>query len=529
MNPLCYNKGAFRAYMKHIFKKAAKHPFLLLFVAAILVVAGFALANSKKTTPPSLVTVERGSVVQEVSVTGKVTPVSNLDLAFERAGRVVRAYVNVGDRVKSSDPLVDLDKSELEAQLLEAKANVVAQQAKLDELVRGPRPEDIQTKSTELNKDKQDLNNEYSTASDVVNDSYVKADDAVRKQVDALFTNDEEPNVQLSFSVSDSQLKINVEVERTQVSQELKAWLAELSKTMPAISALQQARGHLEFIRDFLNDLMQATLNAFSTPADTLSTYRASITTARTNVNTALTNVNNQQQTIASQELIVQTKQDELNKLLAGSDPESVNAQKALLDQARASQALIEAQINKTTLHAPMNGIITRQDAKVGQVVAANSILVGIISAGKLQVEANVPEADVAKLQIGDETNVTLDAYGDSVLFRSKVIKIDPSETVIEGVATYKTTLAFENEDARIKPGMTANLDILTDRKDNVLFIPQRSVFGNNGGRLVRVYLGAGQPAEDRSIIIGLRGSDGNVEVVSGLSEGEQILRMPEE
>ena len=59
---------------------------------------------------------------------------------------------------------------------------------------------------------------------------------------------------------------------------------------------------------------------------------------------------------------------------------------------------------------------------------------------------------------------------------------------------------------------MTANLDILTDRKDNVLLIPQRSVFGDNDGRLVKVYLGADLPPEDRSVVIGLRGSDGKGE-----------------
>ncbi|MFQ5676657.1 MAG: efflux RND transporter periplasmic adaptor subunit, partial [bacterium] len=153
----------------------------------------------------------------------------------------------------------------------------------------------------------------------------------------------------------------------------------------------------------------------------------------------------------------------------------------------------------------------------------ANSILVSVISAGRFEIEANVPEADVAKLEIGDTARMTLDAYGDDIVFEARVSKIDPAETVIEGVATYKTTLQFVGGESRAKPGMTANIDILTDSRENVIVIPQRAVITKDGERFVRIETGEEEP-EERPVQIGLRGFDGNVEIIEGLEEGEKVI-----
>jgi len=108
------------------------------------------------------------------------------------------------------------------------------------------------------------------------------------------------------------------------------------------------------------------------------------------------------------------------------------------------------------------------------------------------------------------------------------VVKIDPAETIIEGVATYKTTLQFEKSDGRIKSGMTANIDISTDKRENVLVIPQRAVVSEGAGKFVMVDNGTSNP-EKRKIETGLRGIDGNIEVISGLSEGEKISALGSE
>ncbi len=512
--------------------KNRKKSYILL-VLVIIAVAWFSFGGKPK-SGPATIKIERGDIVQEVSVTGKVTPNQDIDLSFERGGRVRNTYVKVGDRVGAGQALVTLDTSELQAQLSQAEASVDAQVAKLDELKRGSRAEDVQAKKTDLAKAEQDLTNYYRGISDVIHDAYIKADDAMRKQIDSLFSNDEDSNVALAFQTLSSQVKNDAERERYAAGAELRTWLLELNQFDKTSTATEKdkpilvtSQKHLEVIRGALAVINSAVADASGISGATISEYRTSINTARTNVTSALSAINTRIDTLASQELVVVRTNDELNKMLSGSDPEEIKVQEAQVAQARANVELIQAQLAKTVLRAPQSGVITRQDAKEGAIVATNVNLVSLI-AGSLLIESNIPEVDIAKVKIGDTAVITLDAYGEDVKFAGKVASIDPSETVIEGVATYKTKVLFDKKYEQAKPGMTANLDIMTQKKSGVISIPQRSVKTSDGKKIVMIYVAEQITGQEREVVTGLRGSDGNVEIVSGLTEGEIILSSPE-
>ncbi|MEK7512642.1 MAG: biotin/lipoyl-binding protein, partial [Patescibacteria group bacterium] len=188
---------------------------IVLLVGAI-VILGVIGAVAFGDDEPSLQTVrvERGKVVQEVSVTGIVKPVEEVSLSFERSGRVTQVRVVVGDIVTAGTVLVELDRSELAAQLTEAEAQVRTQQAKLDELQRGTRPEEIEVKRTELKKALQDLMNEYAEVPDAVNDAYAKTDDAIRAKTNQLFTNEESDAPRLSFLVDSASVESDAQTSR---------------------------------------------------------------------------------------------------------------------------------------------------------------------------------------------------------------------------------------------------------------------------------------------------------------------------
>ena len=200
-----------------------------------------------------------------------------------------------------------------------------------------------------------------------------------------------------------------------------------------------------------------------------------------------------------------------------------MSAEEAKIRSVSATIANYDAQMTKSVISAPFSGTVTTQNAKLGETVAPNVPVVALMSDGVFKITANIPEVDVAKLTVGDSARVTLDAYGADVLFKATVSSIDPAETVIEGVSTYKATLRFEGRDARIRSGMTANIDISTDKRENVLYVPARSVFNKDGKKYVRVPDGQTLTV-DTEVTTGLRGSDGSIEVLSGLSEGQTIV-----
>jgi len=164
----------------------------------------------------------------------------------------------------------------------------------------------------------------------------------------------------------------------------------------------------------------------------------------------------------------------------------------------------------------------------VGEAVSINVPVAKVISASGFEVEVNIPEADIAKVKLGDKSKVTLDAYGDDALFEAEVVSIDPAETIIEGVATYKTTLQFSEKDDRIKSGMTANLDILTAERHSVIAIPQRAVITKDGQKTVRL-LGDNNEVTEVNVQTGLRGSDGKIEILSGVNEGDKVITLTKE
>jgi RND family efflux transporter MFP subunit len=194
-----------------------------------------------------------------------------------------------------------------------------------------------------------------------------------------------------------------------------------------------------------------------------------------------------------------------------------VAAQSATVDS-------FKAELAKDQIISPMAGLVTKIEPNLGEFVSPGETVMSVISDGDYKIEAYVPEADIAKLALGNLASTTLDAYGQNVDFPATITALDPAETVLEGVPTYKVTLKFLSSDARILPGMTANLDILASQRQGVLTVPARAVTDTNGKKTVRILDSNGQTFKERPVEVGLKGSDGAVEVVSGLTAGERVV-----
>ena len=499
-------------------------------IIIILIVMGW-FVFSKNKSDAKYIETKRGRVISEVSITGKVKPIKSLDLAFEKSGRISRVLVGIGDRVYTGQALIILDNTDIAAQLAQAKASVKIQQAKLDDLKKGTRIEDLNVKEAELKKAQEDLRGYLANAINILNDAYSKSDDAVRTKTSNLFINGESDNPTLNTSFIDSQGGTDAKAQRLVMRNMLNSWYADLQTISAASSkqvledSLQKAQSDLSLVRNFINkitDLLNGP-NTFSQAA--LDTYKASMSTAITNINTASASVASQIQSINTQGFTVEKIQNELNLKLAGNTLEDIAAQEAQIEQAQANVLYYQSQLDKTVLLAPFDGIITKSDKDPGEIMSANSTAISLIGSGKFEIEAFIAESDTAKIKIGETAKTTLDAYGPNVEFNAKIISRDLAETVIEGVATYKIVLLFDGEDERILPGLTANVDILVDKKDDVLYIPTRNILDRNGEKIVKLVTSEKNGAyQEIKISTGLRGSDGRTEILFGISDGQKIL-----
>lgn len=474
------------------------------------------------------ITVRRGNVTQVVSVTGKTNPIESFDLAFEKSGKVVYVNAKVGDKISSGQTLVQLDNSELSAQLKEAQANVSAQKAKLSQLQKGSRPEEILIAETKLANANSALQDAKTNVIDKIQDAYTKSDDGTRSKIDQFFINPR-VNPQVVFSISSAQLEVNLKVGRVTVEQLLVAWrtsLDTLNLSSDLSLSISSAKNNLDFIKTFFDNAALAVNGALPTSVysqTTIDGWKTDVATARTNLNTAITNLSAAEEKLRTAQSNVLIAQQELSLEKAGSTAEEILAQEAQVAQAEASVQAIVAQQSKNIMRSPISGLVTKQDAKVGEIVSANAVLVSIISENQLEIESNVPEVDIGKISVGNLVSITLDAFSGEQFF-GHVAYIDPAETIVDGVVNFKVTVLFDREDPRLKSGLTSNLDITTVSKDNVLTLPQYAIVENDRGTFVQKQ--EGQLIKEVPVVVGIRGKDGFVEIISGVKEGEQVLNV---
>jgi len=477
-------------------------------------------------SPFETTVVRRGDVTQEVLVTGRVNSESKVDLAFERAGVITNEPLPVGTQVKSGEVLAILDTSELAALRSQARANVRVEEANLAQLQEGSRPEDIAVTEAQLTSAVSTHRDAVRTLEDKAEVSFTVSDDAIHNSVDQLFTNPRSANPELNLLISDTNLAITLPQMRAQTEQTLIRWSEAMNGTNTDIFITETENSLIE-IKSFMELVAKAVnllLPNSNSPQSKIDEWELDISTARTGVNTALSNFRTAKANEREKAQAVDIARHQLTLKTAGPTKEALAAQTAKIAAMRATLANYDAQISKMSLVAPFAGIISRQDTKRGAVVSPNIPVVSLISDGKWKIEANVPEADVAKIHVDDPAQISFDAYGSEVLFEATVSKIDPVETIIDGVSTYNVTLHLVQDDDRVRSGMTANITIHTEKRPNVLMIPSRAILTQGERKFVRTPSIDGQSAIEATVQTGLHGSDGLVEIISGLSEGDRVI-----
>lgn len=496
-------------------------------LAVVLIVAGSLVFRSNP-PEPELVEVRRGTVVQEVSVTGKATAADAVQLSFERSGRVVRIGADVGDRVAAGAVIAELDVREAAADLSRARATIEVQRSRLAELRQGTRPEEIAIAEAKRANALQGLADADRSLADKTLDVYAKADDAVRYRTDPIFTDPRSSNPRLNFILVDPTLAPKLEDGRVSVERTLTGWdvsLVPLRSGADPAPFLAPARARLGSVAAFLDMAAEAVNSLTRTdtlPQATIDGYRAGVSAARANVHTGAAGLSAAAEARSAAQANVTLAEEELALKRAGATHEAIISQEAQVREAEASAAALEVRLGGYVLRSPIAGIVTKRAIEEGEMVAANTPVAAVISANRFEIEANVPEADIAKVKPGQVARVTLDAYGSDVLFGARVGAIDPGETVIDGVSTYRATFQFDEPDNRVYSGMTANIEVTTATREEALTVPQRAIGTLGGKRVVRI-VGENVIRVVR-VQTGLRGVDGNVEILSGVKEGDRVI-----
>ncbi len=412
--------------------------------------ANAAAAPRVQTSP-----VTRGTLVATVNAAGNVSAPEEAAMSFQSSGRLAKVNVQVGDKVKANQLLMQLDTTDLQLALKTARANLASAQANFDS-----------------NK----------------------------------------ANLQFALKTAQANLasaKASYDAAKLKYDQNQNQLIVAKTSLDKATTALQAAQGAYNAIA-WRNDV------GMTTQAANLANATSDYNSALANYQITAAGINDT--SLRTAQASVDNSQTSLEQAQKNLDTSARTAQ-ATLDNAQVGLETAQRNLEKASLYAPFDGYVSVVNFSAGDSVGTTTA-VSIADLSNLQVKVTIAEVDMEKIKVGETSTMTFDAIPGKT-YNAKVIAISPVGTITQGVVNYPVFVTLTDADQSVRPGMTANLAIAVDRRDNVLLIPNRAVRTQGNQRSVTVlYKGQSIPVP---VTTGLS-SDTSIEIINGLNEGDQVI-----
>jgi HlyD family secretion protein len=339
--------------------------------------------------------------------------------------------------------------------------------------------------------------------------------------------------------------------------------LLSLANTGAVDTAAVSAKSTLVIFQNHLSDvrnLLEATITFVNLSQSKLDSFKSTISSDRTNVNSSIASMDNALQSLSdaksnldqyqtaydkavndlktvksqaeqsinnstisvkSREIALSQAQNDYKDLIAPAAESDLASARSQLTSAAISVDKAKYNMEQATLISPIDGVVAMLNYKAGDIILSTDAktMATIINNDTLFIEANIEEADISKLKVGDKAQVTFDAV-EGVELTGEISFISlTSETSSNGIVTYLVRVILSNTGAtQIREGMTATIDFVTSEATGVLTVPVAAVHNIGGKPAVE--------KKDGTVVNVTTGfTDGKkVEVSSGLAEGDVVV-----
>lgn len=409
-----------------------KKGWLAAFAAILLVAtAGYLFWGDRASAAQYMsAKVERGNLRNTVTATGTLQAVTTVQVGSQASGTISALYADFNSTVKKGQVVAQLDPSVPQAQVEQARANLQQAQAALQQ------------------------------ARAAVSSS--------RAGVSAT-----------RAGVTDAQAKALAAASTTQNQQ---------AGVLSAQANLAVLKAQLDDAQSFLRQ-EDALLKGGVIPQRERDTAETSVRTAQARYNQAEAQLQQamlSQQSAASagqaqaQAQISQTQaQVQQSQSQVGQTQAQVANAQAQVEQAQAALNLAEINLQHTTIRSPIDGVVVSRDVNVGQTVAASLSAPTLFTIAQdltqMQVIANIDQADIGLVEQAKNASFTVDAFpGDEFKGAIQQMRLNPQN--VQNVVTYNVVIDVANPEQKLKPGMTANLTITIDERNNVIKVPNAAL-----------------------------------------------------
>ncbi len=266
---------------------------------------------------------------------------------------------------------------------------------------------------------------------------------------------------------------------------------------------LEAARTNLEATQK-LFDLGGASAQSLQSARDAYAKAQASLEIAQVNLNTA-------RQALA---------------LRNNANAQDLKNAQIALEQARLEVKNAEENLANTKIYAPFDGVVSEVNAQVGSIgvgatVNNSTALLTLIDDSSVNLPVQIDESEIAKVRVGQKVEVTLDAFSNET-FQGVVTAISPSARIQQNIAVFYVTVNIPNPERKLRPGMTAEGEIIAEEIPNALTIPKRAVQTVRN----RAYVDVLQPDGGKETVRVVLGPDDGVNqvVLEGLEPRQTVV-----
>ena len=197
--------------------------------------------------------------------------------------------------------------------------------------------------------------------------------------------------------------------------------------------------------------------------------------------------------------------------------------QKAQVEQAKAALNSAETKLRYTKIKSPVDGIVISKSIEVGQTVAASFSTPELFTVAedltKMEIDASVVEADIAKVKVGQDVLFSVDSFPDT-FFKGTVKQVRNQAVTTSNVVTYSVIISIDNSELKLKPGMTANVEIITAEKDNALLVPNQAL---------RFYMDENTRYKEKGVWVIQDGMPQRINIKEGISDDDNTEILTDE
>jgi HlyD family secretion protein len=246
------------------------------------------------------------------------------------------------------------------------------------------------------------------------------------------------------------------------------------------------------------------------------ASFEAQLLQARANVTRAEAQVRDSERTLARNKLLFS------RNLIARSELDTAetnyDSNVALLEQAKAALRVAETNLRYTKILSPVDGIVISRAVDVGQTVAASFQTPTLFTIAedltRMQINTSVDEADIGKVKTGQAVEFTVDAFPDQP-FEGAVGQVRSAPTTVQNVVTYDVVVMVNNKDMKLKPGMTANVTIITAQRNGAIQVPNAALRFRPADEAK-----SAPPQRGQAVWVLEKGKPRRVPVTTGISDG---------